>query len=231
MGRESIFQGALSNFIFEFTCGGAIRHLADQGFTSKQIMGRLSFPLPYERVRQAVTDYYLEKGVLLRGEPARGGKAERYVYVQDHGKYGKTSFRRVPVENPPGAADTKGALPQVPWTERTLTCRELADELRKCSLQAGQGKIYAACSFGAAGTGFEGVQALNERQREYLQGICWDRQTMYHLMNPRMSEIVIRLCEGNFWQGRIYREDVREILIPEENTAPEEHKEKKHGSV
>ena len=46
MGEQEYFKNALSNFMFEAASGGAIRHLADLGYTVKQISKKLEFPTP-----------------------------------------------------------------------------------------------------------------------------------------------------------------------------------------
>lgn len=157
MSRE--FGQALSDFTFDMACGGAIRHLAGLGLTAKEVHVRLSFPVSYERVRQAYTKYLFDTGVLLREHPeSRCAAAQKtYIYVQEEGKYGKKSFRRV--EKEPGPEDGE--------------------------------RIYAACDFGKLGMP-DGLAALglDVKQQEYLEGICWDTQTMYHLMNDRMRGIV-----------------------------------------
>lgn len=208
MSKESYFQGALSNFIFEFACGGAIRHLADQGYTTKQIAEHLSYPVSYERVREAVTEYYLAEGILLRMEPVQGGAQPKYIYVQEHGEYGKTSFRRVLV-------DEGGKASEGEWSKRSVTARELMDRLREYNGQSGTGKAYVSCDFGRMNGEFQELEGLNGRQREYLEGIRWDRQRMYHLLDGRMLEITIQLCETSCFQGSVYFERTREQLVLE----------------
>ena len=61
---ENYFYDALHNFIFEEAGGGAIRHLADKGYTARRIADSLSFPMPYEKVREAYTKYLLDCAVL-----------------------------------------------------------------------------------------------------------------------------------------------------------------------
>lgn len=162
MSRE--FGQALSDFTFDMACGGAIRHLAGLGFTAKEVHERLSFPVSFERVTQAYTKYLLDAGVLLREPPEGRGAARQktYVYVQEEGKYGKKSFRRV--EKEPEAED----------------CGE---------------RVYAACDFGRLKTPEDfAALGLDPKQQEYLEGICWDSQTMYHLMNDRMRDIAETLA-------------------------------------
>lgn len=49
MAEQEYFKSALSDFTYEAASGGAIRHLADLGYTVKQISGQLSFPTPLDR--------------------------------------------------------------------------------------------------------------------------------------------------------------------------------------
>lgn len=157
-GRNQAFGQALSDFTFDVACGGAIRHLAHLGYTAKEIHERLSFPVSYERVRQAYTKYLLDTGILLREKPDAHQESRAYTYVQEEGKYGKKSFRRVEKEPEPEENE-----------ERT----------------------YVACDFGSMQSedGFAAL-GLSPKQREYLEGICWEKQTMYHLKNERMRGII-----------------------------------------
>lgn len=157
-GVSRAFEQVLSDFTFDAACGGAIRHLAGLGYTAKEVHERLSFPVSYERVRQAYTKYLLDEGILLKEKPDAHKTREQYVYVQEEGKYGKKSFRRVAKE--PEAEEKK---------ERT----------------------YVACDFGRIRTKeeFEAL-GLHAKQREYLEGICWEPRVMYHLMDDRMRGIV-----------------------------------------
>ena len=48
MSKE--FNEALGNFITDFAGGGAVRHLADSGLSVSEIVSRLDYPLPKEKV-------------------------------------------------------------------------------------------------------------------------------------------------------------------------------------
>lgn len=169
---ENYFFDALHRFVFEEAGGGAIRHLADRGYTARQIADTLSFPLPYEKVREAFTAYLLEKGVLLKEKPAEHIQREKTEYVREYDRYGKPSFRRVTV--------MKGTEHEEPEKRR-----------------------YIACNFGAE-EAKEALAALDNRQLEYIEGICWTRRTMYHLLDERMSGIVKRLSENGIDMGEVY---------------------------
>lgn len=49
MDEPSYFQNALSSFVTDAACGGAIRHLVDIGYTLDQIVERLDYPAPGPR--------------------------------------------------------------------------------------------------------------------------------------------------------------------------------------
>ncbi|MBD5531361.1 MAG: hypothetical protein HDQ98_04040 [Lachnospiraceae bacterium] len=161
-GRNQAFGQALSDFTFDVACGGAIRHLAHLGYTAKEIHERLSFPVSYERVRQAYTKYLLDTGILLREKPDAHQESQTYTYVQEEGKYGKKSFRRLKKE-----------------PER----------------KENEEHIYIACDFGRMQSENDfAALGLSTKQREYLEGICWEKRTMYHLKNERMRGIAEALA-------------------------------------
>lgn len=198
MVEQEYFKSALSDFTYEAASGGATRHLADLGYTVKQISEQLSFPTPYARVQKTVWQRLLETGVLLREEPGNGksrsgGKAE---YVTERDKYGRTSFRLVAAKD-----DGKDGGP-ICWKERIFgddgeSGRDLAVYLdEKCRQNSGE--AYISCRFGILlhkePSGFEAVLAvLNERQREYITGLPWEEKVCYHRLNQRMQEIAVKL--------------------------------------
>ncbi len=92
---EEYFNKALSNFINDFAGGDAIRHLSDNGFTVKEICGRLDYPMSSSKVGEIVWKHYLNEGIICLEEPKEGAVAEKVEYVKEQDSFGKTSFRRV----------------------------------------------------------------------------------------------------------------------------------------
>ena len=88
------FDMALANFVHDFASGGAIRHLADQGYTVTQIKERLDFPTPKERVAQTVWKHFVNTGKISLEEPD-AGIHEKVTFVQEYGEFGKPFLRRV----------------------------------------------------------------------------------------------------------------------------------------
>lgn len=66
---QTYFQDALSDFTYDAASGRAIRHLAETGFTTAQIVQRLDYPTPFAKVRHTVTRYFRETGILLDALP------------------------------------------------------------------------------------------------------------------------------------------------------------------
>ena len=95
MQENSYFQKALADFTQEAASGGAIRHLADLGYTAEEIQRELAFPTPIPRIRRVVWEHLLDTGVVLREVPGTGAVREKVAYVREYDQYGKPSFRRV----------------------------------------------------------------------------------------------------------------------------------------
>lgn len=222
MSEQEYFKSALSDFTYEAASGGAIRHLADLGYTVKQICGQLSFPTPYVRVQKTVWQHLAETGVILTEEPGSGKnqKQGKAGYAVEHDKYGRTSFRLITAKPEEGQ--------RICWKERRFAgngdCpdtgnpgtgiraaeggRKLAAYLAgKC--RENEGEAYISCRFGLLSrrnpAEYEAVAAvLNERQREYLTGLPWEEKICYHRLDGRMQEIAVRLYEAGKLEDSCY---------------------------
>lgn len=202
MQENSYFQKALSDFTHEVASGGAIRHLTDLGYTVRQIREQLDFPTPYERIQKAVWERLKETGVILSEEPGSSERTEKAVYVQERDKYGRTSFRRVVKERMPECT--------VCWKERIL-CRGDAvfAILQEKVRENGEEFSYMSCDFGLTATKApklyqEMLALLEEPQREYVEGLPWERRRVYHRMTFRMMEVIEQLCRAEWFQGECF---------------------------
>lgn len=160
--KNGYFEEALSDFTHDAASGGAIRHMVDLGYTTKQIMEHLDFPTPRERVEQTILKYMLKTGLLLNEMPLPETAFERTVLT--------------PVT--PG---------------RLSSC--LAERIQR----NGEENSYLACPFGTIRRDREirlgrMLSCLTSRERDYLTGIPWEMQMMYHRLNSRMREIGMQLA-------------------------------------
>ena len=200
---NSYFQSALSDFTNDVASGGAIRHLADLGYTAKQITERLDFPTPYERVRQEMWKYLVDRGVILLEEPG-SRKRETAVYVREVDQYGRSSFRRV--------LEPAGAQTVAQWRVRqveTADIRGFRELLREKRNENGEDCSYLSCDFGPVNLKEplryrQIMRSLDDAQREYIEGLPWGTRRVYHRIDERMFEIVARLSENGSYSGECF---------------------------
>lgn len=224
MKEGGYFQKALADFTHQVASGGAIRHLTDLGYTVKQIMERLDYPTTFERVQKGVWERMIETGVILTKEPGwlygqgiageDGQRMRKAMYVQDYDQYGKVSFRRVEE-----MLETECEGPIV-WKEIQIGIHprqkdHVAVLLREKRSENGENRAYMSCEFGLAAWRepekyHAMMERLDERQKEYLTGLPWERRRLYHRLDLRMTEILLKLFEAGLYEGECFFLDIQE---------------------
>lgn len=212
MAENEYFKQALSSFAMDMASGGAIKHLTNQGYTVQQIVNKLDFPTPYEKVQELVWKQMIENGCLLLEEPGNGTDHEKVDYIQETDSLGRKSFRKVVVscEN-----DTR-----IHWKEWNYTWksedsfRAFLDE--RC-VKNGEQDSYVRCDFGLRKyrdpKGYERIiQKLTVQQKEYILGLPWELRPVYHQLNLRMREIVATLYAAGEFHGCLYFRKTREKI-------------------
>ncbi len=239
MDKPNYFQSALSSFVTEAACGGAVRHLADLGYTLDQIVARLDYPAPRTKVQRIMMEYLYESHVLLREEPPKSWPVGKAQYIQEQDAYGRRTMRKIRNDYISQFEMTDvpemTVLPQKPFLWKELVYDRGRDgkltELlhRKCK-ENGESLSYISCPFGELDidpdsrngerrntkTVEEVMSCLNGRQREYLQGIRWDQPVLYHRLDQRMREIAGKLYEAKVYGGVCYFIAIQEkiTLLP-----------------
>ena len=157
------FKKALSDFTLDFASGGAIRAMADKGYSVKEIHERLDFPVSTQRIGEVVWQHYLDTKVILRNAPGteQSGPSVHYEKVQD--AYGRSSFRQVKDE-----ADAE---------------------------KNGGDREYVPCDFGKKQYQNpkefgQSLAGLSDNDREYILGLPWPLQTVWHVKDERMNRIM-----------------------------------------
>lgn len=87
------FNKALSNFINDAAAGGAVRHLADLGYSISQIADNLDYPIPREKIAGYMWEHFVNIGKICLEEPKPTQDIASFVKEQD--SFGRISFRRV----------------------------------------------------------------------------------------------------------------------------------------
>ncbi|MBO4336808.1 MAG: hypothetical protein J5842_01880 [Lachnospiraceae bacterium] len=62
------FEESLQNFTRDFAYGGAVRHLADHGYTAEQILKEFKYPLSLDSVQKIIDDHLKSKGASTHQE-------------------------------------------------------------------------------------------------------------------------------------------------------------------
>lgn len=215
MPEQSYFQKALSNFTHEAANGGAIRHLTDLGYTAKQVAEQLDFPTPFARVQKEIWQRLLDTSVILLEKPgsARSKKAD---YVREYDKYGRASFRKVMEQ------DVKEEN-EISWRKQNLcgkTQDAVSELIQKKIAENGEGFSYVACDLGLLyerePERFDQIlKNLNAELREYVEGLPWERQRIYHRLDGRMTKIWLSLKENEGCFGECYFLKTKEIFTYE----------------
>ncbi len=203
MAEQEYFKKALSHFTYDIACKGAIQHLADQGYTIKQIIKNLDFPVSYEKVQHTVWEHFCHTGILLSEEPGNGTFNQNATFIKEYDKYGKPSFRKVvtSVQNEP-----------IYWREKIFqekTDGSLASYLNEKKKQSTSDSAYLSCDFGIriqnkSEPFLKALQNLTEYQRDYILGLPWEKKILYHKINYDIIKIVAQLYEFGEYSGYCY---------------------------
>lgn len=178
--KQRYFNEALSDFTHDVASGRAIRHLADLGYTTQQIMERLDYPTPRPRVEQTVYRHYKETGVILDQLPYPEQEMQLCVL-------------------------------------KRASLRKLYRELR-CRIESnGAENSFVSCPFGTIYRDRETrlqkmLAPLTGRERDYILGIPWEMQVVYHQLTGRMLEISVQLALCSETEFRFYFLKTKEIL-------------------
>ncbi|MCI8506066.1 MAG: hypothetical protein HFI67_07770 [Lachnospiraceae bacterium] len=204
MAENKYFKQALSNFMLDAAGGGAVRHLVKQGLTVSQIMGRLDFPLPYEKVRQMVWEALTEQRTVLLEEPGTRKAEKKALYVKEQGEFGRTSFRRI-------------LIPEEDYSRTTWNETEYGKEdgtefkraLREEGTENGWESAYVSWDLGilqakTPDQAWKFLETFDERQREYVEGLPWPRRRVYHRLDTRFQEILERLLLQKRYEGECW---------------------------
>ena len=242
MDRPEYFQTALSNFATDVACGGAIRHLTDQGYTLEQIVARLDYPTPRSKAQRIMMEHLYEKRVLLLQEPSSAIFAQQAQFVEEQDAYGRRTFRKISIDfnSQRKMTDTPDLTMLSPsgkeakmqtflWRESAYDRKrdgKLTELLhRKCE-ENRENLCYVSCAFDFLNIDYNSqnqqqrsekgredvISCLNSRQREYLVGIRWEKPVVYHRLDQRMREIIGKLYEAEAYNGACFFIKTREKI-------------------
>lgn len=206
--HNNYFKSALSDFAFDVACGAQIRHLADLGYTVSRMMGELDISVPYGIVQKTVTEHLCKTGVLTSKKPDSEPTAKT-EFVREYDSYGRPSFRRV--------VTTESGMAAIRWQKRIyepVADGKLLSFLNRKTEENGEEFSYISCDFGCTSLETaEYMEVLDRRQREYIEGILWEKSRMYHRITQQIREIVSRLYDQGLYEGECYFKKTGEHII------------------
>lgn len=164
MEKESFFQQALSDFTSQVAYGDAVKRLADEGYSTKQILEMIDYPAPESKVEKMVFERLCETGVILLELPEKKGYldvSENFVANVSKSKLRKDKF--------------------------------LAQLNKRC-LQNGIENSYIMLEFNLENKDtLKMLSKLDNRQRDYIIGIFGSHKKIYHRINFTIREILYSL--------------------------------------
>ena len=98
---SDVFKKALGNMTKEFAYKAAIRHLAEQEYSVKQIKEQLSYPVSDEEIAKTVYEYLVATKVICEEIPDETDVSEEVTYKLEEGPFGRKSYRRIVTKKEP----------------------------------------------------------------------------------------------------------------------------------
>lgn len=192
-GRESYFEAALSDFAFDVAAGGAIRHLTDRGYSVEQMMRELSYPVPRAKVEKAVYRYMTEARILLAKLPEENENLKIRCLEAEKGAGFAQRLSDAIAES--GEKNAYMECPFGGWKKKA----------EKKAVSATDAESGRADRGNCDGEWLRQTFAcLTGREQEYLSGIRWEQDVMYHRMNGRMREIALKLIKNTEYGWKFY---------------------------
>lgn len=161
MAEGKFFKQTLQDFTADVAYGGAVRHLADQGFSIRQIQKHLDYPAPFERIQKIVWEHWVKEGVVRLEKAER--TTEKVHYVREFDEYGRATFRRV-----------------VDASETTVDIRP--EDYVCCGFGVLKGRNAREFE--------EKLGKLPPESREFVEDIPWPRQYVWIKKDERIQKIL-----------------------------------------
>lgn len=210
MDETNYFQSALSSFVIDAACGGAIRHLVDIGYTLDQIVERLDYPAPQAKVQRIMMEYLYDSRVLLREEPSEELFAPQVQFVQEQDAYGRRSMRKIIIDQNsqnnmtytsdsimPSQREKAAQTQAFAWKESVYDLKrdgKLTELLHGKSEKNGLAYSYVSCPFGELKNDrcgqFDNMAHDESGGRSELNGASTVAEEKISCLNRRQQEYI-----------------------------------------
>ncbi|SER90385.1 hypothetical protein [Lachnobacterium bovis] len=164
--EDSYFHKALKNFMYDMASAGTIRALTKKGLSTKEIKKRLDFPTPEDVIREISWEYLVSEKIILLEDPKKETPKKKYKYVKEYGKYGKTSLKRVLIDD----EEEIDKESYIPIKFGILLYKDKDLFLKK-------------------------LEKLNEKDKDFILGLPWPVKIVYYKEDERIKRIIKKLGE------------------------------------
>jgi hypothetical protein len=220
MDDNNAFRDALKNFTFDVACGGAIAHLADCGYIPQEIQGMLDFPTSLATVQETYWKHCVKKKIIVEEKSELGKRLEKVSFVTDYDAYGRMSLRRVTECSDKKAPETyPDDFRHICYAPEVHGAFDLFLKEYCLNINGDDNdrNAYVSCDFGLrlkrdAKEYEKFLNPLTGEYRRYMEGIPWKRKIVWHLLNRRMTDILIILYEQSSYHGTIVLLDKQEEI-------------------
>jgi hypothetical protein len=202
MSESKYFEKALSDMKDSFAGADGIKHLADLGYSMRDIQKALDFPFTMEKIGRVIWDHQIENETILLKEPGSNVREPGSRFIKKTDAFGKQSFIRVsePVWDTPEHTWKKVSL-----QKNDVSVRQFLNSNSSC------GPDYVMLDFGMLKSRREAVwkellSLFDGDDRDYIEFLPWENSlsVIYHRTDDRIVRVLSHLEGSVYIPGVFY---------------------------
>lgn len=202
MTENKYFEKALSDMKDSFAGTDGIKHLADLGYSLRDIQKSLDFPFSLEKIGRVIWNHHIANETILLKTPGSGAGEPGARFVKKTDAFGKQSFIRVS-----GQAEVKSerTWKKVVYHKDDRSVREFLNADSSC------GPDYVSLDLGVLKSRKDALWAellsyLDGDERDYIEFLPWDNSlsSVYHRIDERIVRILDHLEGSGYMPGVFY---------------------------
>ena len=182
-GENHYFQNALRDFTAEAAYAGAVRHLADLGYSPSKIVRNLTYPATLSQVTAVIWRHFTQQGILRLEDPAIQKAPEQATYVKETGEYGRVSYRRVVTSTSPMDAVTGAQGPDACTVTRDCGAGEYI------RVEFGRERYQHPVEFASR------IGAFEEETRDWIENLPWPLTPVWVLKESPLGQLLQKETE------------------------------------
>lgn len=202
MSENKYFEKALSDMKDSFAGTDGIKHLADLGYSMRDIQKSLDFPFSLEKIGRVIWNHHIANETILLKTPGSGAGESGSRFIKKVDAFGKQSFIRI--------SEQKSMPSERTWKKLVFrrddgSIREFLNSYSVC------GPDYVSLDLGLLKTRKDALwdellSLLDGDERDYIEFLPWDNSlsSVYHLVDDRIVGILEHLEGSGYMPGVFY---------------------------